>query len=345
MVTKTKRFFFSVISLLFILAGCVSKGTQNSSSVLHTATIERTLDRTSPTNEPTHTPRPTLTREPTLLPTRTPPFISVATLNAKATLETSEELCNEFESDSSRSSEISPDGEWFAISCGYKRNQKLIVQNQEGTKWVFNFADSLGPHFQGPGTFKILAWSSDGRFLYLSKVLGYSGGGNQCFPGFGAHGLFRLHLETGTLITLVPSSNWFPGDEIRFSPANEYYAIDIDGVRITNLVSGEVISIDSPDVMEMSWSPDGRFLAFSVASCGETLVESSSILVWNSSTNQTQVLFSTEEMLLRPQSWINNSTLRFEGETWVGDNNLYTLFEYDLAVDAMIFSGTATPRP
>jgi Tol biopolymer transport system component len=154
-----------------------------------------------------------------------------------------------------------------------------------------------------------------------------------------------LHLETGTLITLIPSDDWFPGNEIRFSPINDYYAIDKDGVRITNFISGKETKIDVSGVMEMSWSPDGKFLAFSVASCGETFVESSSILVWNSSTNQTQVLFSTKEMLLRPQSWIDNDKLRFEGETWVGNNNAYTIFEYNLTGSEMIFSGTATPRP
>lgn len=110
-------------------------------------------------------------------------------------------------------------------------------------------------------------------------------------------------------------------------------------------MSGKETKIDVSGVMEMIWSPDSKFLAFSVASCGETLVESSSIFVWDSSTNQTQVLLSTNEMLLRPQSWIDNFQLRFEGEKWVGLNNEYTIFEYDLTGSEMMFSGTATPRP
>jgi hypothetical protein len=95
----------------------------------------------------------------------------------------------------------------------------------------------------------------------------------------------------------------------------------------------------------MSWSPDGRFLAFSIASCGEDFVELSSIFVWDSSTKQTQVLFSSEEMLLVPQAWISNSVLEFEGEKWVDNDYLYTIFEYDLEDGKVIFSGTATPRP
>src|SRR5688572_25463882 len=333
----------AIIFLLLILAGCTPKLTQNASLVSNTATFQPPISVTAPLTEiPRDTPKPTLTLTPV------PPTIPAATLNAAATLGVLEDLCDEFESDSSRSSEISPDGEWFATSCGYERNQMLIVQNQEGVKWVFEFADflSLRPDLEGgPGSFKTMAWSLDSRFLYFTRVWGYSGGGNQCFPGYGVYGLYRLHLKTGTLVTLVPSDDWFPGNEIRFSPTNEYYAVDINGVTIANLISGEVNSINVTGVMEMSWSPDGKVLAFSVASCGENFVESSSILVWDSSTKQTQVLFSSEEMLLMPRAWISNSVLEFEGEKWVDNDYLYTIFEYDLTDDAMIFSGTATPRP
>jgi WD40 repeat protein len=331
----------TIIFLLLILAACASKPTQNSSSVLNTATYQPTLNNTLPATETA-----TLTPRPTLALTPTPPTIPAATLIAIATSEALEKSCDQFESDSNRSSEISPYGEWFAINCGYKRNQEFIVQNQEGVKWVFNFADFLSPDLKGiMGQFIPLAWSSDGRFLYFTRDLGFDGGGNQCFPGYGVYGLYRLTLKTGKLATLVPSNNSFPGNKILFSPNNQYYAAVIGNIRITNFVSGKVTTINKSNVMEMSWSPDSRFLAFSVASCGETLVESSSIFVWDSSTNQMQALFSTKEMLLRPASWISNSTLRFEGETWVGLDNLYTIFECDLAGNKMILSGTATPRP
>lgn len=291
----------TTIFLLLIIAACTSKPTQDSNLVLNTATYQPTLANTLPPAETvTLTPRPTLTLTPIL------PTIPATTLIAKATSEALEKSCDQFESDSNRSSEISPDGDWSAIRCGYKWNQKLIVQSREEVKWVFDFVDFLGPGNDGmPGSFVSLVWSSDGRFLYFSRNIGYDGGGNQCFPGYGVYGLYRLNLKTGKLVTLVPSDNSFPGTKILFSPNNEYYAAVIGGIRITNLVSGKVTTINKSNVMEMSWSPDSRFLAFSVASCGETLVESSSIFVWDSSINQTQVLFSTKEMLLRPRSWID----------------------------------------
>jgi hypothetical protein len=338
--------FLSVILVLLIISGCAPASDQNKSLITHSATIQSSPSKTvSPTN--ISTPRPSQTLKPTktLIPVTS--TLPIATLNAEATLEAFSNLCDEFEPNSSRYVKASPDGKWVSISCVYKRNQTLIVQNQDGVKWVFDFTDFIHPSLEGAmGGFSTLAWSPDNRFLYFSKTIGYSGGGNQCYSGLGVFGLYRLHLATGNLVTFIYSDGRNPpGDKIRFSPTNEYYAVDRDGVTIRNLVSGKETKIDVSGVMEMSWSPDGKFLSFSIASCGETLVESSSIFVWNSSTNQTQALFSTNEMLLRPQSWMDNSTLRFEGEKWVENNNKYTIFEYSLTKDEMIFSGTETPHP
>lgn len=334
---KTMKPSLPIILLLLICVGCTSISTPTVSLVTDVALIQPTKSETSaPSQTATQIPQPT--------PTATLP---VATLNAQATLDTLVKVCEEFDSNASGYSSISPDGKWFATSCGSKRNQSLVVQNQGGVKWVFDFTDFIDPSLEGGlGGFAPLAWSPDKRFLYFTKSIGYSGGGNQCFPGGGVYGLYRLHLKTGTLITLISSDGRdFPGDEIEFSPSNEYYAVDRGGVTITNVTSGEEIRVDVSGVMEMNWSPDGKFLAFSVAKCGEDFVESSSVYVWDSSTKQTQVLFSSEEMLLIPRAWIGSSVLEFEGEKWVDNDYLYTIFEYNVEDDAMIFSGTATPRP
>lgn len=220
----------------------------------------------------------------------------------------------------------------------------MIVQNQKGVKWLFNFVDFLNPDLDGMwGSLVPLAWSSDGRFLYFTKYLGWDGGGNQCFSGIGVFGLYRLHLQTGTLVILVPTDD-FADHHILFSPTLDYYAVDQNGVRITNLETNEIIQIYATGVMGMLWSPDGRYLAYAVASCGEEFVESSSIFVWDSITGLTQTLFTTTEMVLRPLSW-DNSIVVFEGEEWGENNATYTIFEYDLSQSGIIFSGTVTPRP
>jgi tricorn protease-like protein len=54
-----------------------------------------------------------------------------------------------------------------------------------------------------------------------------------------------------------------------FSPTGRRYAINRFGMMITDLQTGAITQIDTSDVMDFIWSPDGKYLAYSVASCGE----------------------------------------------------------------------------
>jgi len=98
--------------------------------------------------------------------------------------------------------QVSPNGLWLATSCGYKSNQTMIVQNKQGMRWILDLRDFVIPSFIengsviGPGlVVNALFWSPDGAYLYFSTDIGYSGGGDQCFEGFGSYGLFRLNLK------------------------------------------------------------------------------------------------------------------------------------------------------
>jgi hypothetical protein len=248
----------------------------------------------------------------------------------------------------SNPSDISPDGKWSATDCGPNSNRTLIVQNKEGIKWVLYFKDFLSPDTPEwmPGGMHQKFWSPEGKYLYITPQLGYSGGGNQCFSySRGNYGLFRLNLTTGSWTTIVPFIDSFPGNEIEFSPNGRWYGITLNGITITDLKTGDVIQINAPGEMEMRWSPDSKHLAYSLATCGEEFVQTSSVYVWDTSTKQTRHLLTTEAIVLRPESWINNSTLRINGEKWVGLNNLYTIYEYDIEQNSIIFTGTATPFP
>lgn len=246
-------------------------------------------------------------------------------------------------------SSASPDGKWFAASCGYKRNQRLIVLSNDGTKWILEFEDFLSPDTNDlvMGMLSPKFWSPEGNYLFFVVGLGYSGGGDDCFPtDSGDYGLFRLNLNTGAWVTMIPPTDSFPGHAIEFSPTGRYFAATMGGVLILDLRTGETTQIDTSGVMKLSWSPDGKYLAYSVASCGEKgFVESSSVYVWNASTNQTQTLFTTDELVLRPESWIDNSTLRINGEKWMNLNAFYTIYEYSLTQENVVFTGSATPRP
>jgi Tol biopolymer transport system component len=243
--------------------------------------------------------------------------------------------------------DISPDGKWLASSCGNQRDQTLVVQNKEGTNWVLNFKDFVHPDSfldaDPRGVLFSEFWSPDGEYLYFAPVLGYEGGGNDCFPGIGLYGLFRLDLRTGSWVTLIPATHVFPGYEIDFAPTGRRYATDMNGVTITDLKTGRVTQIDVDGVIDLSWSPDGTRLAYSVATCGEQVVESSAAYVWDASTNQSQVLLTTNETVLRPEAWVDNTTLRVTGEEWIGGDLLYTVYIYDLVQQGLAFTGTATP--
>ncbi|MBN2116938.1 MAG: PD40 domain-containing protein [Anaerolineales bacterium] len=244
---------------------------------------------------------------------------------------------------------ISPDGEWLATGCGPRENPTLVVQNKGRRKWVLEFKDflSLDTPEGMPGWLSPKSWSLDGKYLYFTSILGYSGGGDFCFPGHGDYGLFRLHLGTGSWVTVIRPTDAFPGYEIDFAPTGRRYATTVDGLRITDLQTGEVTQINVDGViMDLLWSPDGMHLAYSVARCGERGVESSWVYVLDDSTDQPElVLFSHEGILFKPESWNGNSTLRIEGKKWIDPRMLYTIYIYDLAGQNLMFSGTATPSP
>ena len=124
-----------------------------------------------------------------------------------------------------------------------------------------------------------------------------------------------------------------------------YYAVDVGGITISNLETGEITRINTSGVMKMLWSPDGQYLAFSTAICGEFFAQTSTVYLWDASTTQTQILFTEEESLLILKSWKNNTTLEVKGEKFIDPDWEYTVYEYDVTQDDMLFSGTVTPRP
>jgi len=191
-------------------------------------------------------------------------------------------------------------------------------------------------------------WSPDGEYLYFTSGIGYDGGGDDCFPSSRGHyGLFRINLKTGSWTTLIPPTDSFPGYGIEFSLTGRRYAATIDGVMMTDLNNGDVATINVSGIVEgLSWSPDGVHLAYSVASCGEQSVQSSSVYVRDALTNQTQMLFvATDGTLLKPEAWIDNSTLRIEGGKRVDLDMLYTVYLYDITQNSLLFTNTATPSP
>ena len=140
---------------------------------------------------------------------------------------------------------ISPKGNWLAVSCGYKRDQTLQVYSKTGKKWVVQFKDYVSKEFirdgQTPmGALYPVHWTNDEMYLYFRSAIGFSGGGTCFYGGFG-QGLYRLNLENGAVsATLSPLIG--PDQYlISFSPNGRWLAYNTGVPTIFNLQTGEKI--------------------------------------------------------------------------------------------------------
>jgi len=333
--------------------------------------VEPTLQQENPIiATSTFTPKPTSTsffyKSPT--PTSTPNFFTpTATLNPTQQIwlstaiviketqqaldkQTREKTGKEIDQfpvgcEDSYSFDVSPDTKWLATGCGGKYKSSLVVENKEGIKWVLEFKDFLHPSFEDgtPGGLGVVFWDPTGEYLYFTASVGWSGGGDFCFPRSGGTlGLFRLNLKTGWWTTLIDRTNRFPGDKIRFSSTGKRYAVDINGITITDLQIGKVIQIDVGGIMDLIWSPDGTKLTYSTARCNkEGFVIDSSLYIWDALKNESRLILRVEKALLYPDSWDDISRLSISSEEYIPEiqNTIYSLYEYDITQNELIFIG------
>jgi hypothetical protein len=338
---------FLIIFLLILLVACGNS-------------IETTLQENSITSTPIFTEKPNVTSTPLPSETSTPMlFIPTVTLNptqqiwlstaivVKETQQALDKQSREKEIDQfpiacedSYVFDLSSDTKWLATSC----SPNLVVQNKEGIKWVLEFEDFLHPGFpEGvEGGLRVAFWDTQSEYLYFTATVGWSGGGDFCFQGGGTLGLFRLNLKTGSWTTLIDRTDRFPGDKIRFSSTGRRYAVDINGITITDLQTGEIVQINVSRVMDLIWSPDGTKLAYSISRCDEEgFVIDGSLYIWDAVKNESRLILRTEKTLLYPYSWDDISRLRIDAEEYVPEikNTVYTLYEYDITQDELIFIG------
>jgi Tol biopolymer transport system component len=92
--------------------------------------------------------------------------------------------------------------------------------------------------------------------------------------------------------------------------------------------------------MELIWSPDGTKLAYSISRCNaDGFVVDSSLYIWDALENESRLILKTEKIILSPTSWDDVSMLIILGEEFVDTNTVYTLYEYDITQDELIFIG------
>lgn len=364
---KTTRIPSSILLLAVVMLAATACSSQPTIDPTNPTTSTPTP--TLPESTATRTPKPMRTSTPSSTPTQTmePTQHSLySTVSAIQDMKWATEEqhqtdlyaqfdqfsleCEDKDTDLSKE-EISPDGNWIAASCYNKVKGFLIVQSKDGKKWVLDKLDFLSPETDADGMSGLFTmfWSSDGSYLYFSLWLGYSGGGDVCFPiagDYDEYGLWRLNVNTGAWVTLIPATDLFPGYEIMFSPTGRHYAAIIDGLEIRDLQTGETTLITSNhDIERIRWSPDGYHLAYSVAHCENQELVYSTTYIWDASTNKTKLVLEVDDQILRPEFWGDNSTLWIYGDDVQDDSWNYTIYKVDIEQENMIITGLATPYP
>jgi WD40 repeat protein len=238
------------------------------------------------------------------------------------------------------STSLSPNKEWLATSCETEINQKMIVQNSSGESWELNILDYIGT-FTPVGEFNIIpgqivpaSWSPDGKYLYFSTYFTGGCGGNVrfCYTLGNALGLFRLDLETRDVVTLID-----PEDSIQylvdFSPTGEYYSISHAGITIIDTTTFAKTRISDTDTFSVAWSPDGRYLAYATALCGEDEItaEESALSIYDTMTGEEIPVLSLDGKMLVVDEWTSNTHLTYTVITINYTEFSETTYDFNLA--------------
>ena len=215
---------------------------------------------------------------------------------------------------------ISPDGNWVAVSCGYKRDPNLEIVDRNGKRWTLNYKDYLLKEYIVDGHIPIgnlypKHWSADGRYLYFTSYIGFDGGGT-CFYGFGAHGLYRIDVKDGAVSAVLPLSPSIGGYDIAFSPTGRRLAYQGLGEPvILDLQTGDKLTIKIEDEVagNFTWSPDGLELAYSTCKSksngNDFSIEKSAIKIYSIRTNTSRTVLEIDETMFFILSWEKESII------------------------------------
>ena len=228
-----------------------------------------------------------------------------------------------------------------------KGTRRLILRNEAGKEWRLDFKNFLskGTSEGKMGVIYPAHWSEDGRFLFFTVSLGYDGGGSQCFFGGNTNGLFRIRLSNGSIQTFIPPYDDLAYIKYAFSPDGKYLAIRNKNLVVQEIGTGKKFILPGKGVYDLSWSPDGSILAYTVAECGDFLVENSSFYFWDAEKRRAKELLAVEDILLKPDGWVGPTLLKIIGEQFVDGNKNFTVYEYNVPEKTVQVIGTATPRP
>lgn len=256
---NTKKLLFALVSMM-ILVACSPELTAPTESAEIVVQVTNTLvpeptETAVSTSTPTATllPTATVTKMPALQPTKTQTSTPVPT----SSFTTVSEL-------------MSPDGKWLAVreehSVPDSENLESrdivfrVTSIENEVEWIAeeyraeDFWDRLG----GP---EPLFWSPDEQYLFFTHIHPSDG----CYPGGPYSDFWRLDLQTGEAIEIVPSRVAY--DYLLSPDGNTVaYLTDDGAIVFYEIVSGstkEILFESKPDDnvhISAIWSPDSSML-------------------------------------------------------------------------------------
>lgn len=340
----------SSIAMLFLLVSCSTVNTTN----IATPSIPPATQTEDVEHQPgftTESPAAASSAMPNMTGTA---FVQARTATevAKATLVASfPSICT----DPFSQRWFSPNGLWMTEQCHSEEDDSLILtvsKRDTSTLWKLIYRD----YTQRAGTlsdegFRIVHWSRDDRYAYIS--LFFHGDGGECFvgmsPGQDGDELLRLDLETGSITTILPRRINDASYGFSFAPTGRRLVYEAYSLRLSILdfQTGQVIDVDRARQFEVGgnyiWSPDGlRFVYSNVSYTDQWDVDRYSLRLVDGRTGEEQIIFDSAANCFAAKNWKDNHIIVVES---FDPHHKVTVVEYDLNLKRILGESAVTPAP
>ncbi|MFN8428216.1 MAG: hypothetical protein U0X93_00135 [Anaerolineales bacterium] len=349
------RLIIASIMLVFLVACGVSNATSEATYV--TTVSSDLIPEFMETNPP---PLYTTDSPSTSLPSTTPNFTHDASAQAVDETQSAERTLipqfSRFCEENFMSLEISPNQLWLADQCFSENEQSPILtisNRQTQVLWKLILRDYMyvpAPDSLWYAGFSVIYWSGDGNYVYFASSTVIDGG--ECFMVSSlqhiGYGLFRLDLQSGGVVTILPLLDGSTNYIFSFSPLGNklVYESHYLGVNILDVKSRKAIHVNSnmETVFERGgflWSLDESEFIYSTAFYGDNGPINYSLRLVNTTSGSERLLLESSNDCFVARSWTEDRVITIER---YGDDRNRTLLQYDLDSN-IITESTATADP
>lgn len=324
------------LSIFFVLlVSCTAATSTNDSNSIPTVSDLESLS--TPTARPSFTPSPSITPDQavydatqSVVQTKVAQFPRVCTENYSRP-------------------KYSPNDLWMEELCYSKNDRDLVLtlSNRETRLlWRLPYREYI-PHldFDPDGGMSVVHWSKDGRYAYFTSFPRGSAG--ECFYGRlpdTGFGLFRIDLETGHTVSILPVNDDYFWYSFSISPTDRrfVYGVRSLNLKVLDVKTGQRINVaheaDFSQGGGYVWSPDGlKFVYSTVTSNDRGERFGYSLRLVDTQSGSEQILLESPNDCFEAISWTEDNTLILE------KNYNEAFVEFDLISNQIISESTTTP--